>query len=137
MPKMTEREPSSGMTQRQYNHTKREAIRASGMCVRHPDRPKNPRSRSHCDGCLDYFRDRKPSKYWRKAYIPRLTTVCIPGRPVFPGNQEALDYGRKMGLTIDRHHIIEKIASLGGVEKMMRLAPEVQRLLLGVSGRGL
>jgi hypothetical protein len=42
-----------------------------------------------------------------------------------------------MGLTIDRHHIIEKIASLGGVEKLSKLTPEVQRLLLGVSGRGL
>ena len=134
---MTQREYSDGMTQRQYNHAKREAIRLAGMCVRHPDRPKNPRSRSHCDECLDYFRDRKPSKYWRKTYIPRLTTERRPARPVFPANQEALDYARKMGLTIDRHHIIEKIASLGGVEKLSKLTPEVQRLLLGVSGRGL
>ena len=133
---MTEREPSSGMTEVEYSRAKREAIRASGMCVRHPDRPKNPRSKSHCDECLDMFRDRKPSKFWRKTYIPRTNCILItrkPGRPAFPSNQEALEYGRKMGLTTDRHHITQKIEQLGGVEKLSKLKPEVHRILLGVS----
>ncbi len=44
----------------------------SSFCKRHVHRKKNPLSRSYCDECLDYFRNKRPNKNERQ------------GRPLIP-----------------------------------------------------
>ncbi len=55
-----------------------------------------------------------------------------------PYRDRAIAYGRRMGLdTVNEQYVVELIRRCGGLERLTRLTPECQRLLLGVSGKGL
>ena len=62
------------MTELEYARAMRQIARETGMCVRHPYRPRNPRSKSHCDFCLDMYRARyTPKGGHGRNLIPRGT----------------------------------------------------------------
>jgi hypothetical protein len=62
------------MTQQGCDRVKRETLRASGMCIRHAKRPRNPKSAGFCNECLDYFRARyTPKGGHGRNLIPRGT----------------------------------------------------------------
>jgi hypothetical protein len=58
---------------------------------------------------------------------PSSIAVCRPSR------QAVIAYGRKMGMTqLNDRRVVAMIYQCGGVEKLSKLTPEVQRLLLGI-----
>lgn len=67
--------------------------------------------------------EREPSSGFNKGNL---------GRPALEANKPLIAYGRKMGMK-DARHMADHIRALGGVEKLSKLTPEVQRILLGVS----
>jgi len=120
---MTEREPSSGMTERKSNSNAKNIRRRQLRAERS--------AKTQCSRGCGKMRHRG------SCWCEGKTRKILQSSSIATGNpyrDHAIAYARRMGVeTVEDKHVIELIRQCGGLERLTKLTPEVQRILLGVS----